>query len=81
MAFFCSKLIGWELLLIFYLMALGSRKAGSLMEGFISSLAVGLENISSEYSVVDSLIRRVSYRHKLNPEDYQNYGTAIWIST
>ncbi len=51
------------------------------MEGFISSLAVGLENISSEYSVVDSLIRRVSYRHKLNPEDYQNYGTAIWIST
>jgi len=48
-------LIGWELLLIFYLMALGSRKAGSLMEGFISSLAVGLENISFEYSVVDSL--------------------------
>lgn len=62
MAFFCSDLIGWELLLIFYLTALGSavrrpadRKAGSLMEGFISSLAVGLENISFEYSVVDSL--------------------------
>jgi len=36
-------------------MALGSRKAGFLMEGFISSLAVGLENISFEYSVVDFL--------------------------
>ena len=62
-------------------MVLGSRKAGSLMEGSTSSLAVGLEYISSEYSVVDSMIRRVSYRHKLNSEDYQNYDTAIWIST
>ncbi len=47
-------LISWELLLIFYLMALGSRKAGSLMEGFIRSWTVGLQSIGFEYSV-DSL--------------------------
>jgi len=38
-AFFLTlaDLIGWELLLIFYLTALGSRKAGSLREGFVCS--------------------------------------------